>query len=107
MLVARFGILWRRLDTSLDITGKIVRACIALHNDCIRNNMPLAVSTEPGECDVGADGNMQPVFADSVATRPTRPPQGHRQTQRARRDRLANDIAAARLERPQRPNAYP
>jgi hypothetical protein len=40
MLVARFGVPWRPLKFSLNRVGRIISACMKLHNYCIDNEIP-------------------------------------------------------------------
>ena len=68
MLVARWGILWRRIDTHLVTAGNIVRAVVALHNFCIDENCPLdgdMRGTLAAERDLL--GNTEPVFSSEVS----------------------------------------
>ena len=107
ILVARFGVLWRRLDTRLALTTKILKACIALHNYCLKHKC-LIGRVAGGAGGPGGDrdlpGSMRPIFQSDIdghAGQPFRPGAGRgRRRQHARRQHLADAIAEAGLVRP-------
>ena len=71
IFVNRWGCLWRRLDTHLVTTGKIVRACLVLHNFCTRAAVPLlhmgALPPPPPDAlDRDMPGNPNPIFQSDI-----------------------------------------
>ena len=106
MLVARWGILWRRLDCHLSNTGRIVRAVIALHNFCIAKKCPLTHAIGSGRDDDMRGEHMHPITTTyAAAGRVFHPRRGvgrgrGQQNQRGRRDHLAAAIEEAGLVRP-------
>ena len=108
MLVGRWGILWRRLDTHLSTAQHIIRAVLALHNFCIDERCPLVGDMrDRHDHDRDLRGNSSPVFTDMVnghAGMPYRPRRdAAARRQHDRRDHLAAAIADAGLERPALP----